>query len=337
MWIPIRSGIPATAASAGRRAGLPPRGARGAGSRAGSRPADVAERLGRDADRRRLDDASRLASSWRSSASEASERPSMCDGADAVARVAEARSGLPGSSCRSPAGGSARRRSARPRRARSARPRAPGRSGPGGARPRATTSGSRSAWPCSPGAEADPAAAPAERDPPVGGGAEVVDHRPRVGDALAPGPADLLEQVRHRLGDHDVARGHRQPVAHAGRCAASAPPVGEHRGVGAHPPAGGLGDHLAAVGAHATDRACARRPRRRARAAARRAPGRAGPAARSRRRVEGAAAEDRRGAAARTSAASSATAGARARRAPRRPRRPRSTAPSQAGAVETCR
>ena len=59
----------------------------------------------------------------------------------------------------------------------------------------------------------DHPAAPAEGDPPVGGRPEVVDHRPRVGDRLAARPADLLEVVGNRLGDHHVARGRGQGAA----------------------------------------------------------------------------------------------------------------------------
>src|SRR3954451_21913740 len=59
----------------------------------------------------------------------------------------------------------------------------------------------------------EPAAAPAERDPPVRGGAEVLDHGPRVRDALAARPADRFEHVGNRLGDHHVARGDGQAAA----------------------------------------------------------------------------------------------------------------------------
>ena len=55
-------------------------------------------------------------------------------------------------------------------------------------------------------AEAHPAAAPAERDPPVVGRAQVVEQRAAVGDRLVPRPAELLDHVGHRLGDHHVAR-----------------------------------------------------------------------------------------------------------------------------------
>ena len=63
------------------------------------------------------------------------------------------------------------------------------------------------------GADRDPPAAPAEGDAAVGGGAEVVDQGAAVGDALSPGPADLLEQLGHRLGEHDVGGGDREPAA----------------------------------------------------------------------------------------------------------------------------
>ena len=64
-----------------------------------------------------------------------------------------------------------------------------------------------------------------------------------------PGPADLLEQIGHRLGDHDVARGHGQPAAHARAARASAPPVASTaRRARTRPPLG-LGDDIAAVAA----------------------------------------------------------------------------------------
>ena len=67
--------------------------------------------------------------------------------------------------------------------------------------------------PAQPRARREPPAAPAERDPAVARGAEVVHERARVGDALAAGPADRLEHVGDRLGQHDVRRGDREPVA----------------------------------------------------------------------------------------------------------------------------
>src|SRR5260221_9064605 len=59
----------------------------------------------------------------------------------------------------------------------------------------------------------DPAAAPAKCDAPVRGGAEVVDQGAAVGDALAPGPADLLEQLGNGLGEDDVGGGDGEGVA----------------------------------------------------------------------------------------------------------------------------
>ena len=68
-------------------------------------------------------------------------------------------------------------------------------------------------------AEADrPAAAPHEH-PPVVRRPEVVDEHPPVDDRLAPGPADLGEQVRHGLGEDDV----RAEVRHV---PANRPPAG---------------------------------------------------------------------------------------------------------------
>ena len=43
--------------------------------------------------------------------------------------------------------------------------------------------------------------------------AQVVEREPRVGEALAAGPADLREAVRDRLGQHDVARPRDEPPA----------------------------------------------------------------------------------------------------------------------------
>ena len=62
-----------------------------------------------------------------------------------------------------------------------------------------------------PRAVRQPAAAPAEQYPAVRGGAEVVQERAAVRDALAAGPADLLDHVGHRLGEHDVGRGDGEP------------------------------------------------------------------------------------------------------------------------------
>ena len=45
------------------------------------------------------------------------------------------------------------------------------------------------------------------------GGAEVVQQRAPVGDRLAAAPAQLLDHVGHRLGQHDVAGGDREAVA----------------------------------------------------------------------------------------------------------------------------
>ena len=63
------------------------------------------------------------------------------------------------------------------------------------------------------GAERERPAAPAEHDPAVVRGPEVVHERAAVGDRLAAGPAELLEHVGHRLGEHDVRGGHGEPVA----------------------------------------------------------------------------------------------------------------------------
>ena len=60
-----------------------------------------------------------------------------------------------------------------------------------------------------------------------------------VGDALAAGPADLLEQVGHRLGEDDVGGGDGEPVAQRPAPALGGAADREHRGAGAHRAAGG--------------------------------------------------------------------------------------------------
>ena len=93
-----------------------------------------------------------------------------------------------------------------------------------------------------PGAEGQPAAAPAEQDAPVAGGAEVVHQRAAVGEALAAGPAQLLDHVGDRLGEHDVGRGDAQARAQLGQRARRRA-HGQHGRAGPHPAAGGLGHH----------------------------------------------------------------------------------------------
>ena len=83
------------------------------------------------------------------------------------------------------------------------------------------------------GARRDPAAPPTEGDASVRRGSEVVDHRPRVGDALAARPAQLGDHVGDRLGDHHVTGGDGEPPAQlavAGQRRAGR----EHGGAGAH-------------------------------------------------------------------------------------------------------
>ena len=144
--------------------------------------------------------------------------------ADAVTRVAgavvEPRARA---SCRRTAGGRRRRRSARPTTARRARRRAP--AAAGAARPPRARPSRRSRLKrvVDLAAEADrPGAAP-HQHPPVVERAEVVDEHAPVDDRLAARPVDLLEQLGHRLGQHDVRAEVRQ--APRGR-----PPAGE-RGV----------------------------------------------------------------------------------------------------------
>ena len=177
---------------------------------ADDRPADVAERLRRDPQRRRVDEreaAGLVAAVERQRGQRAADH---VRGADAVAGVAEARSGSPGSSSAITGRWLGETSIGPPQAWSIRRPVEPGEeAAAGGARPRRLTPGSTSARPSVRAPKTTRAAAPAEGDPPVGGGAEVVDHRPRVGDALAAGPADLLEHVGHRLGDHHVAGGQR--------------------------------------------------------------------------------------------------------------------------------
>ena len=70
-------------------------------------------------------------------------------------------------------------------------------------------------------AAADRPGAGAHQHPPVRGRPEVVEEHAPVGDRLAARPADLLEQLRHRLGEDDVAAERRQPAAHRAPAATS--------------------------------------------------------------------------------------------------------------------
>ena len=117
------------------------------------------------------------------------------------------------------------------------------------------------------GARRQPAASPAEDDASVGGGAEVVDQVPRVGDALAARPAELGEHVGHRLGDHHVAGGDGEPPAQG-------TVAGERRRRWRGPPAGR---------ARSRDRCAPRRPGRSPPAAGPASPRRSSPRARWRR------------------------------------------------------
>ena len=146
-------------------------------------------------------------------------------------------------------------------------------------------------------AHRDPAPAPAEHDPAVGGGAEVVEQGAAVGDALAAGPADLLQQVRDGLGEDDVGGGDRDPVAQRPPRARRRPPHRQHGGAGADRAGGGAGldppgpSRSEATGEDSqTSTPLAQQPL----AEAERQPGRLH---RRRAGVEGAAAEGRRGAA----------------------------------------
>ena len=81
-----------------------------------------------------------------------------------------------------------------------------------------------------------PAAAPHQHAP-VRGRAEVVDEHAPVGDRLAAGPAELGDQLRHRLGEDDVA-----------------PEVGQLAGERAPAGLGGVRRHDDLVGEHAPAR-----------------------------------------------------------------------------------
>ena len=178
MWMPIRSGIPLTMRVIGSGVAvlLLGRSLRRI-ARPDDRPARVAERLGRDADGRRVDDrrARWARRGGRAPSRRARGRP-CCEGADAVAGVAEAGEAALAEACGPPAGGSARRRSGRPTRGSIGAPlelrEEPAQVGLdlGG------DAGVDLGAAVDVRAADDPAAAPAEGDPAVGGGAEVVDH-----------------------------------------------------------------------------------------------------------------------------------------------------------------
>ena len=111
--------------------------------------------------------------------------------------------------CRTPAGGRRRRRSGRPTRARPSPPPGPGSSRRRPTSARAAVRVTREA-PVDPAAEADRPRARAHEHAAVGGRPEVVEEHAAVGDRLAAGPADLREQLGHRLGEDDVAAEGRQ-------------------------------------------------------------------------------------------------------------------------------
>src|SRR5919108_614776 len=98
-------------------------------------------------------------------------------------------------------------------------------------------------WTGGPGGGAPPAA-PAEDDSAVARRPEVVQERASVGDALAAGPADLLQDAGHGLGQDDVGGGDGEPRAERGDRARRRAD-GQHRGAGAHLPGGGLRDDRA--------------------------------------------------------------------------------------------
>ena len=99
----------------------------------------------------------------------------------------------------------------------------------------ATTSRSSSAQPAG-GPPSRSGRRPAEGDATVRGRAEVVDQGPAVGDALAAGPADLLQQVRHRLGEDDVGGGDGERLRSGAARRLRRGADGEDRGVGPNRP-----------------------------------------------------------------------------------------------------
>src|SRR5205085_11889056 len=85
-------------------------------------------------------------------------------------------------------------------------------------------------------------AADAQGDPSVGGCAEVVERRSLIPDALAAGPADLLQAIGARLGKDHVRTANRQVPAEP--LQARGPGVqGDHRRTGPHRSLRGLRDH----------------------------------------------------------------------------------------------
>ncbi len=95
----------------------------------------------------------------------------------------------------------------------------------------------------------DPAATPAEGDAAVRGGAEVVEQGAAVGDALAAVPADLGQQLGHRLGQDDVRGGDGEAAAQRAVAALGGGADRQHGTAGADDAAFGPG--LDAVGAFA--------------------------------------------------------------------------------------
>ena len=288
---------------------------------ADDRPAGVAEGLGRDLHPRRVDDRERACTRRvaRAPATPASARPSARG--RPRCRCSRSRRSCARRRCGSPAGGSARRRSARPRRASRARRRAAGRTGAGALRPRAPSPRRpRRGRGCGRPRTIRPPPQP-KAIRPSRRRAEVVDHRARVGDALAAGPAERLEQLGDGLGDHHVARGRGERAAQR--------PEAQQRAAG--------GEHRRARGDLARARS-SRPPSRPPRSASAtgepswiRTPaveqavaqplGEPGGLHGRGLRVEGGAAEERRGAAGGDRPRRRAARPCRRRRAPRRPRR----------------
>ena len=122
------------------------------------------------------------------------------------------------------------------------RPRTPGKKRSRSRRVRATAVRSTSVRPPTRPPQAIEPARPAEDDAPVARGPRVVQEGARVGDRLAARPAELLEDVGHRLGGHDVAGGDGEAVAQR-RDPGGRRVHRQHRVAGVHAPVIGLGDH----------------------------------------------------------------------------------------------
>ena len=103
-------------------------------------------------------------------------------------------------------------------------------------------------------AAGDPPPAPAEGDPALRRRPHVVDHRPAVGDAFPARPADLLEEVRYRLGQHHVAGGDGEAPAQGRAGRVTRRPEGEDARSSLDPGLRRLGQAAPAAGAEPAKR-----------------------------------------------------------------------------------